>query len=177
MFNGLREGSLFYILHKGENPRLRIGQVMAKSDPRGKNGMPVQPYGFPQETVVDVTVKADDETYTFDSLNSNDTLRFYPEKNVVISDNREQMLAEIDAWERTSAQALETMKYHENVVSIAPQMKCQLNPQLAKEREQEQKIGALEGKITGMENTLCNIQEMLSKALGGSGSPRKSNEK
>ena len=43
-----------------------------------------------------------------------------------------------------------------------------LNPQLAKEKAQEEKIGALEEKVTGMEGTLTDIREMLSIALNGS---------
>lgn len=43
-----------------------------------------------------------------------------------------------------------------------------LNPQFAKEREQEQKIGLLEEKVTGMEGTLSDIRSMLSKALNTS---------
>lgn len=66
------------------------------------------------------------------------------------------------------------MPYHQSVVDNRDEIMCQLNPQLAKEKEQEAKIGALEGKISGIEGTLGTIQEMLAKALGGSGGSRKS---
>lgn len=42
---------------------------------------------------------------------------------------------------------------------------CCVNPQLAKEKKQAEKISTLENKISGMEGALTNIQEMLSKAL------------
>lgn len=175
MFNGLREGSLFYILRKGETPQLKIGQVVAKSNPKNKNGMPATPYGFPTETVVDITVKADDETYNFDSLDSNASFRIYPENNVFITDNREQMLSEVETMLRTSSQILESIPYHQNVVKACEDMQRALNPQLAKEKEHDEKIGALEEKISGMEDTLGNIQDMLAKALSGHGGSRKSN--
>lgn len=175
MFNGLREGSLFYILHKGDNPRLRIGQVTAKSEPKPKYGNLPTAYNYNQEMVVDVTVKSDDETYTFDALGANESFKLYPEKNVFITDSREQMLSEVEAMLRTSNQILESVPYHETVVKECDTMLRRLNPQLAKEKEQEEKIGALETKISGVETTLCNIQEMLAEALNSRGGSRKTN--
>lgn len=60
MFQGLRTNSLFYVLDKGENPNLQIGQVVSVSNPQTK--YPTFNNGFtpqPMETVVDVKVKAD----------------------------------------------------------------------------------------------------------------------
>lgn len=36
MFQGLRTNSLFYVLDKGENPNLQIGQVVSVSNPQTK---------------------------------------------------------------------------------------------------------------------------------------------
>ncbi len=36
MFQGLRTNSLFYVLDKGENPNLRMGQVVSVSNPQTK---------------------------------------------------------------------------------------------------------------------------------------------
>ena len=69
------------------------------------------------------------------------------------------------------------MPYQQSVVDSYDSLKCQINPQLAKEREQEQKIGALEGKINGIEGALGNIQDMLSKVLNNGGSRKSSNDK
>ena len=38
MFQGLRQNGLFYILEKGEDLRLRIGQVVSVSNPLPKYG-------------------------------------------------------------------------------------------------------------------------------------------
>ena len=62
MFQGLRTNSLFYVLDKGENPNLKIGQVVSVSNPQTK--YPTFNNGFtpqPMETVVDVKVKLNDE--------------------------------------------------------------------------------------------------------------------
>lgn len=36
MFQGLRPNSIFYVLDKGENPSLKIGQVVSVSNPQPK---------------------------------------------------------------------------------------------------------------------------------------------
>lgn len=155
---------------------LKIGQVTAKSEPKPKFGTQQQ-YGFPQQTVVDISVQVGDETYNFDALDCNDSIRLYPDKNVFITDSREQMLAEVESMLRTSSQHLEAVTYHQGVVDACDGMMRQLNPQLAKEKEHEEKIGALETKIIGMEGTLCSIQNMLAEALSKSNNSRKANDK
>lgn len=177
MFNTLREGGTFYILRKGgkdQAPVLRIGQIVKKSDPVNAAGMPVQQFGLPVEAFVNIEVQAGDETYKFDRLSSNEQMRFYPAENTFITDSRDLVAQEFESLFRTSTQALETMPYHQSVVNSRDEIMCMLNPQLAREKEQEAKIGALEGKINGIEGTLGTIQDMLAKALGGSGGSRKS---
>ncbi len=178
MFNGLRQGSLFYILRKsGDRPQLKIGQVVSVSNPRPKKGT-IAPYGMPTETVIDVSVKVEEnETYNFDALDGNASVKLYPEQGVFITDSREQMLAEVETMHRNSEQILESVPYHQVVLEACDEMTCSLNPQLAKEKEQEEKIGALESKISGVESTLCGIQDMLAKALSTGAGSRKQNEK
>lgn len=69
---------------------------------------------------------------------------------------------------RTSNQVIESVPFHKNVISSCDGILRDLNPQFAKEKEQEEKIGALEQKVCGVESTLTDIKDMLSKALGGS---------
>ena len=144
MFQGLRTNSLFYVLDKGENPNLRIGQVVSVSNPQTK--YPTFNNGFtpqPMETVVDVKVKI-----------AND-------KNLVVSDSKEAMSAEVDAMLRQSKAILESVDYHERVVKSCEGMLLQLNPQIAKEKEQAEKISKLEGKVSGMEGKLDRMMGLL----------------
>lgn len=180
MFNNLREGGLFYILQKGgkdKAPNLRIGTITKKSDPVTAAGLPPQPFGLPMETFTTIEVTAGEEKYKFEKLSSNEQSRFYPAENTYITDSRDLVEQEFETQYRASMQALETMPYHQSVVDSYDTIKCMLNPQLAKEREQEQKIGALEGKITGIEGALGNIQDMLSRVLNSGGSRKSSNDK
>ena len=157
MFSGLRQQSLFYILEKGQNPNLKIGNVTAVSNPQPKfNQFPsTQPFGQ-TETVVDITVKVGEQTMEFKQLPSN--LSIANSGTVVVSDSREAMTAEVEAMLASSKQILESIPYHQGVVAACDGMMTLLNPQIAKER----KIGELEAKMGGIENALNQIVGMLS---------------
>ena len=127
MFQGLRTNSLFYILEKGDNPSLKVGNVTAVSNPQPKfnHFQPSQPFAQP-ETVVDVSVKVGEQIMEFRQLPSNLSIA------------------------------------NSGVVASCDAMMSVLNPQLAKEREQEQKIGHLEQKMGGIEDMLGQLVNMVS---------------
>ena len=161
MFQGVREGSLFYILNKNGKPVLRVGQVVSVSNPQPKFGQYPMMGG---ESFVDVSVKVNDETIDFKQLPSNQSIA-NNSNGIVVSESREAMSAEVEAMCLTSKKVLDSISYHQDVVASCDAIRRELNPQLAKEKEQEEKIGSLENKIEGMEATLNNISSMLSQAL------------
>lgn len=168
MFNALRQGSPFYILEKTDEPRLRIGSVASVSQPVPKYAnsfLPNQQFG---ETVVDVVVKVGDEELKFEKLPSNLSIANFGTSGMVVSESREAMNSEVEGMLRNSKQIVESVPYHERVISACDTMLRELNPQFAKEKEQEEKIGLLEQKMNGMEGTLSDIREMLSAALNKS---------
>lgn len=160
MFQGLRTNSLFYVLDKGENPNLKIGQVVSVSNPQTRypsfnNGFTPQP----METVVDVKVKLGDEEVDFKQLPANGQVA--NDKNLVVSDSKDAMSSEVDSMLRQSKAILESVDYHERVVKSCERMLLQLNPQIAKEKEQAEKINKLEGKVSGMEGKLDRMMGLL----------------
>lgn len=164
MFQGLRTNSLFYVLDKGEKPSLRIGQVVSVSNPQTRypsfnNGFTPQP----METVVDVRVKLGDEEVDFKQLPANGQIA--NDKNLVVSDSKDAMSSEVDAMLRQSKAILESVDYHERVVKSCEGMLLQLNPQIAKEKEQSEKISKLEGKVSGVEDKVDKMMGLLEKAL------------
>ena len=165
MFSALRQGSPFYILEKTDEPKLRVGSVVSVSQPVPKYSnsfLPNQQFG---EMVVDIVVKVGDEELKFEKLPSNLSIANFGSNGMVVSESREVMNSEVEGMLRNSKQILNSMPYHEKVVSSCDIMLRELNPQFAKEKEQEEKIGMLEQKMSGMEGTLTDIKEMLSLAL------------
>lgn len=164
MFQGLRNNSLFYVLDKGENPNLRIGQVVSVSNPQTK--YPAFNNGFtpqPMETVVDVKVKLGDDEVDFKQLPANGQIA--NDKNLVVSDNKEAMSAEVDAMLRQSKAILESVDYNKRVVESCEGMLQQLNPQIAKEKEQTEKISKLEGKVSGIEGKIDKMMGWLQQTM------------
>jgi ribosome-associated translation inhibitor RaiA len=171
MFSGLRQNGLFYILEKGEDLKLRIGQVVSVSNPQpkytqfGAAGFAAQP-----EMTVDVKVKVDEEILEFKQLNANASIA--NSGSVIVSDSKEAMSAEVEGLLHTSKGILDSVSYHEKVLASCDGILRDLNPSFKKEKEQEEKIGMLEDKMIGIEGTLSNMMSMLSTALEQSKSRR-----
>lgn len=177
MFSGLRQGSLFYALEKGDNISLKIGQVESISNPQPKYNQynPTQPFNQP-ETVVDVKVKFGDEHVDFKQLPSNLSIANFGQNGMVVSESKDAMNSEVESMIRTSRSILDSVPYHEKVIQTCDVILRELNPQFAKEKEQEEKIGALEQKMGSIEGTLSDMMGMLSKALGKNASLKNKEE-
>ena len=172
MFQGVRQNGLFYILEKGDDLKLRIGQVISVSNPQPKYGQFNTPsFGSQPEMTVDIRVKVDEETMDFKQLNANASIA--NSGNVVVSDSKDAMSAEVEGLLRTSKALLESVPYHEKMLVSCDNVLRDLNPSFKKEKEQEEKIGALEEKMVGIEGTLNDMMSMLSSALGQAKSKRK----
>ena len=85
--------------------------------------------------------------------------------NMVVSESRDAMVAEVENMMRTSKEVLESVDYHRNALEACESIMCSLNPRLAEEREQREKIETLERKLGGIEDTVGDMRELLLKAL------------
>lgn len=85
MFSALRQGALLYILDKGENPNIKVGQIEGVTQPRFNPGS-----GF--GTFVDIAVKIDNEHKDFVGVPSNLSIHSYG--NIVISESSDAMIQE-----------------------------------------------------------------------------------
>ena len=165
MFSALRSGSPFYILEKANEPKLKIGSVVSVSQPTPKYSnsfVPNQQFG---DMVVDIVVKVADEEFKFEKLPSNLSIANFGQSGVVVSESKEAMNTEVEGMFRASKQILDSIPYHEKVLSECDVILRELNPQFAKEKEQEEKIASLEVKVGGMEGKLDQIANMLQIAL------------
>ena len=172
MFHGLRQNGLFYILEKGDDLKLRVGQVVSVSNPQPKYGQFNTPtFGSQPEMTVDIRVKVDEETMDFKQLSANASIA--NSGNVVVSDSKEAMSAEVEGLLRTSKAILDSIPYHEKMLVSCDNVLRDLNPSFKKEKEQEEKMSMLEGEVIGIKDTLNEMMGLLSNALGQSKSKRK----
>lgn len=86
-------------------------------------------------------------------------------ENLVVSDNKDAMSAEVDAMLRQSKAILESVDYNKMVVESCEGMLQQLNPQIAKEKEQSEKINKLEGKVSGIEGKIDKMMGWLQQTM------------
>jgi ribosome-associated translation inhibitor RaiA len=165
MFSALRQGSSFFILDKTNVPKLKIGSVVSVSQPMPKYNNTYVPGHNYTETVVDVVVKVNEEELKFEKLPSNLSIANFGQSGIVVSESKEAMNGEVESMLRNSKNIIESVPYHKDVLVACDEMMKELNPQLAKEKEQEQKIAMLENRMGGMESTLQDIHKLLNSAL------------
>ena len=164
--NVSRTKTVFSLLH------FRQGRRKADSKNRSSNIGQQYPSYMPGqtptlETTVDVKVQVEDQQVNFEKLPSTAQIVNFGNEGVVVSDSREAMCAEIDAMLRHSKGVVESVDYHNGVISSCEEMLTRINPQIAKEKQQEKDISNLKSEVSGMKGTLSNIESMLSKALSG----------
>lgn len=154
MFSALRQGSILYILEKGETPSLKIGQIVSVTQPNYNN------YLVNNQTV-DINVKSGNETMDFKNVPSSQSVTSY--NNVIISETKELMSNEVDNLLQNSKSIINSIDYHNNVISSCEEILKELNPQFAKEKERDEDITNLKCKIGGIETKMDKILSLLSE--------------
>lgn len=165
MFATLRAGSLLYILNKGEEPSLKVGQVLSVTPPRPKVNTQFMPNPMQMEQVIDITVKVGDDTKTFSGVNTALSIVDTGANNYVISDDKQAITNEIEAFGTLSQNALNSVPYHKRVVAACKQMMLELNPSMQKEADRDAKIGNLEKELAEMRNGFAELTSLLKGAL------------
>ena len=160
MFSTLRQNSPIYVLDKKDSPVLKKGIIETVSPQRSRTG---SFYGQPMDMIVDIRVNIDGTSQEFKNIPA--SLSIANDGNIVISETKEAMSTEVDSMLSISKQILESVDYHKDVIDKCEQILKDLNPQFAKDKLQEEKINSLESRIGGVENTLEDIKDMLSKVL------------
>lgn len=156
MFSNLGQNSIFYILDKNNKPILKIGKVT-------KVNITPQSYGLTNQSM-DIIVDVNGNTYEFQKIPSNLSI-ISPSTGIVISDNPEDMTKEYEMMIKTSQQVLDSIDYHQSVLDSKDEIMSALNPRFAKEKEQENKIIALENKVTNIEQGIFDMKTMMSQLL------------
>lgn len=165
MFSTLRQGAAVYILDKGENPQLKIGQVESVSIPQPRISIPnYTGMAFSNETTIDIKVKVDNETLEFQKIPTN--LSIASLGNLVIGDNRDDMLTAVDAFMQNSRQILDNIDYHKKVVEACDGMLIQLSPAYAKDKERDSAIEGMKSEMAEIRGefrgAISEIKNLLS---------------
>lgn len=156
MFSALSKNSVFYILDKNGKPNLKVGKVTNTT-------INPQCYGLTNQEI-DIVVDVNGDSYEFKKIPANLSI-VSPSNGIVISDNVDDMTKEFETMIKISQQAIDSIDYHKGVIDSKDEILSILNPRFAKEREQENKLNSLEGRVGNMEQGIDDIKVMLSKIL------------
>lgn len=156
MFSTLGQNSLFYILDKNNKPSLKIGKVKEiKINP--------QSYGLVNQQA-DIFVDVNGDNYEFKNIPTNVSI-YSPSIGIIISDNTDSMIKEFESILSHSQEVLNSIDYHKSILDSKDKIMSYLNPKFAKEKEQENKIIALETKVNNIENGISDMKTMMSELL------------
>lgn len=160
MFSNLRANSQIYILHKDASPYVEIGSVVSVSQPQPK--FPVPNFMQPQEMVVDITVRVNENTVTLQKLPANlDVADQGINGNMVITTSREAMNAEIDSLRQKSLSVINSVEYHQKLVQDCEQLLQRLNPEFAEQKQQKQEIDLLKQQMSDMMGSMRELMAQL----------------
>lgn len=148
MFSALQSGSPIFVLEKN-TLILKIGQVQSK-------GAFKPTFGQMYNTAFDMVVNANGENIAIPNVPSN--LSVATIDGLIISETREGMAAEVENLQRMTQQVIDNYEAHKQTVVRCSELLKELNPQLAQEQAQREKIASLEASID-------ELKAMLSKAL------------
>lgn len=151
MFSELHQGSPICLLDRA-TLSFKVAQVQSVSLPK-----PIlsQPFGL-NNTSIDVVAVDSGETINLPGLPSN--LSVATVNGIVVTETREAMAGEVEAIQRMTQQVIDNYEEHKRTVVRCTELLRELNPRIAREQQQEEKISQLEA-------SLAEMKEMLAKAL------------
>ena len=167
MFQSLRQNSQIYIFHKGNNPILEIGSVTNTPIAKPKYAVPPT-FGQPQEMVVDLIVKVNNQLINYNSLPAQLDIAdsFSNGESIVISDNREAMNAEIINFKQKSIDIINNIDIHKKIIEGCESILNSLNPEYAEKRQQQNEISELKGQMASMSQSLATLSELIKQLTG-----------
>lgn len=155
MFSALRQGSVVYILEKGENPVLKVGQVVSITQPNYSSNF------LMNGSTIDINVKVNNQNMDFKNVPSSQSVANC--NNAVITETKELMSNEVDNMLQSSRSIVDSVAYHNNIITSCESILKELNPRFAKEKERDEDINNLKDKMGGIESKMDKILDLLQK--------------
>lgn len=155
MFSALRQGSVVYILEKGENPVLKVGQIVSITQPNYSSNF------LMNGATVDINVKVNNQNMDFKNVPASQSVVNY--NNAVITETKELMSNEVDNMLQSSRSIVDSVAYHNNIITSCESILKELNPRFAKEKERDEDINNLKDKMGGIESKMDKILVLLQK--------------
>ena len=160
MFQSVRPNSQIYIFHRGDSPRMEIGYVVNQPIPRPKYQLPAA-FGQPQETVVDLVVKTNDQTYNYNNLPAQQDVADSVSngESLIVSDSRDAISSEIINLKQKSLDIANSRDYHLAMVDKYDKVLLEIHPEMAEKQEQKQEMDTLKKQMSEMSKSIAALME------------------
>ena len=162
MFQSVRPNSPIYILHKGDNARLETGYVVNQPIPKPKYPIPHN-FGQPQEMIVDLIVKLNDNNVNYNSLPAQADISdsYSNGESITISDSRDAMNAEIVSAKQKSIDVINSVGYHKALIEQYDKLLSDFNPEVAEKQAQQQEMASMREKMDEMTRTMNLLMQQI----------------
>ena len=162
MFSGLRQGTALYVLDKSKEPKVMMGYVehISTPHPMYPNYNPSVSFGANLQTVVDVTVKLGDDKKEFVGVPSTSSIHSYGD--YVLSESKDGMIQEVTSMLENSKSILANVEQHKSNINACEKILKELNPVYAREKERDETIDNISGRIDRIEGILARLENKLS---------------
>ena len=162
MFSGLRQGTALYVLDKSKEPKVMMGYVehISTPHPMYPNYNPSVSFGANLQTVVDVTVKLGDDKKEFVGVPSTSSIHSYGD--YVLSESKDGMIQEVTSMLENSKSILANVEQHKSNIEACEKILKELNPVYAREKERDETIDNISGRIDRIEGILARLENKLS---------------
>lgn len=165
MFQSLRPSNQFYILHKDSVPYLEVGSVVSVSTPMPKFQFP-QAFGQPQEMVVDVVARVNDNNITFQKLPANSEIADFGNNGaIVVATSKDAVNAELSSLRQKSIDLINSVNFHHSVIESCDKMLRDLNPEYAQKQQQQEEINTLKQNMDDMRSNMAELMRMNKELL------------
>lgn len=171
MFQSLRPSNQFFILHKDSVPYLEVGSVVSVSAPMPKFQFP-QAFGQPQEMVVDVVARVNDNNVTFQKLPANSEIADFGNNGaIVVATSKDAINAELSSLRQKSIDIINSVNFHQSVIESCDKMLRDLNPEYAQKQQQQEEINTLKQNMDDMRNNMAELMRMNKELLSRLNTP------
>lgn len=158
MFQSLRPNNQIFILHK-DKAILEIGSIVSVSNPMPKYQVPPV-FGQPQEMVVDLVVKVNNQDINYQKIPANLDLADFGNGNIVLSDNRNAMNSEIISLKQKSLNIINSIDQHKELIANYDKMLSGLNPEFAEKQQQQAEINELKMQVNDLTKGIADLMKM-----------------
>ena len=158
MLSTLQQGSLVHIIDKTKDIQYLVGEVVNKTEPQTDYNAGI---GTNMQTYFDLTVKVNGEKYELKHINTG--LCLVDNGNIVVSESKESLSPTVESILHNSKKVIdpENIAYHTKAVEDCEDILKKLSPSFAKQKEIDGRIESLESKMTGVDDKLDKIFNLL----------------